>query len=129
MNTSAILSTLYLGFIDEQFYPEILNYDWNSMSFFKEILVYQSELMVKTHHISSKFRYTSKLLKEMEILRILGILKSYHRIRIWKIENFLVKKINFKKLISSLSRSEEYYSISFKNLIDSFKTLLPIPFP
>lgn len=123
MRISTILSTLYLGFIDEQFYPEILNYDWNSMNFFKEVLVYQSDLIVKTQNIS-KFNYVSKLIKEMEILRVLRILKSYHRIRIWKIENFLLKEINFKKLISSLSRSEEYYSISFQNLVGNYQNIV-----
>jgi hypothetical protein len=51
MKNSMILSTLYLGFIDEQFYPEILNYDWNSINFFKEIIIYQKFLLKKTNLI------------------------------------------------------------------------------
>lgn len=123
MNKSTILSTLYLGLIDEQFFPEILYYDWNSLNFFKEIITYQNDLVNKVSQIL-KFTYTSKLLKEVEIFRMLSIFRSYHRNRIWKIENFFSLEFNSKKFISRISKSEEYFSFSYKNLIFSHQNIM-----
>jgi len=119
----AVLSTLYLGLIDEQYYPEILNYDWNSINFFKELIVYQNELINKAKSFS-KFNYTAKLLKEIEIFRILGILKSYHRNRIWKLENSLPKTRDLNKIFSRINRSEEYFTISLKSILSSHENFL-----
>jgi len=118
MKNITIFSTLYLGLIDEQYYPEILNYDWNSINFFKELIVYQNNLINKKKKIF-RFNYTSKLLKELELLRILGILKSYHRNRIWKLENFLDKTYNLNKLIARINRSEEYFLLSLRSILIS----------
>jgi len=118
MKNITIFSTLYLGLIDEQYYPEILNYDWNSINFFKELIVYQNNLINKKKKIF-RFNYTSKLLKELELLRILGILKSYHRNRIWKLENFLDKTYNLNKLIARINRSEEYFLLSLRSVLIS----------
>ena len=118
MKNITIFSTLYLGLIDEQYYPEILNYDWNSINFFKKLIVYQNNLINKKKKIF-RFNYTSKLLKELELLRILGILKSYHRNRIWKLENFLDKTYNLNKLIARINRSEEYFLLSLRSVLIS----------
>lgn len=123
MKNSVILSSLYLGYIDEQFYPEILSYDWNSVNFFKEILVYQNELIFTTYPIL-RMNFISIILKELEVTRILGVLKSYHRNRIWKIENFLTKKNKTTNLISKLSKAEEYFTFSYKKLLSSHQSLI-----
>ena len=122
MKNSMILSTFYLGFIDEQFYPEILNYDWNSVNFFKEIIIYQKFLLKKTDLISGSI-FFSKILKEMEILKILNILKFYHINRLWKIENFVTKRLDLKSLNFKLSRAEEFFAVSFKNLLFTFQNI------
>lgn len=122
MKNSMILSTFYLGFIDEQFYPEILNYDWNSINFFKEIIIYQKFLLKKINLISGSI-FISKILKELEILKILNILKFYHRNRLWKIENFVIKGLDLKSLILNLSRGEEFFAVSFKNLLFTFQNI------
>jgi hypothetical protein len=120
MKNSMILSTFYLCFTNEQIYPEILNYDWNSVNFFKEIIIYQKFLLKKTIFISGSI-FISKILKELEILKILNILKFYHRNRLWKIENFVTKGLDLKSLIYKLSRSEEFFAVSFKNLLFTFQ--------
>jgi len=123
MKNITIYSTLYLGLIDEQYYPEVLNYDWNSINFFKELVMYQNNLINITKKIF-RFNYTSKLLKELELLRILGILKSYHRNRIWKLENFLDKTYNLNKLIARINRSEEYFLLSLRSVLISHRNYL-----
>ena len=123
MNSYVASSTFYQNLIDEQFFPEILNYDWNSVAFFKEILIYQYDLVHKTK-ILAEFDIFSKFIKELEISRILNILKCYHRTRIWKIENFLSIKINLKKFTPRLNKSEEYFIISFRNLLLTHQSFL-----
>ena len=123
MNSYVASSTFYQSLIDEQFFPEILNYDWNSVAFFKEILIYQYDLVHKTK-ILAEFDIFSKFLKELEISRILNMLKCYHRTRIWKIENFLSIKSSLKKFTPRLNKSEEYFMISFRNLLLTHQSFL-----
>ena len=117
------LSSLYQGLIDEQFFPELLMFDWNLINFFKELLVYQQQLTAQDTAFST-FNQLSKGLKELEIYRITGIFKTYHRNRLWKIENFISQKSNCHTIFPRISKSEEYFMKSFKNLLFSHKSLL-----
>ena len=116
-------SSIFQALLDEQFFPEILTYDWNSLNFFKEIVVYQYQI-INNFPCSIKPYYASKLLKELEIYRIINTLKSYQRIRVWKIENFISQKLNFHQIYPRISKSEEYFLRSFKNLLFTHKNLL-----
>ena len=121
MRNSTFMSAFYIGLVDEQFYPDILFYDWNSINFFKEIIIYQKFLLKKTS-LLSKFDFFSKILKELEVFKILNIIKFYHRNRLWKIENLLSKRVSLEIIFSRLSKSEEFFMISFKNLLFTYQT-------
>jgi len=123
MHSFNFFSSISQALLDEQFFPEILTYDWNSLNFFKEILVYQYQIVNDFSYFTRPY-YVSKLLKELEIYRIISTLKSYQRIRIWKIENFISQKLNFHQIYPRISRSEEYFLKSFKNLLFTHKNLL-----
>ena len=123
MKTQTCLSSLYQALVDEQFFPEILIFDWNLINFFKEILIYQYQIIKQDSDFSST-NQISKSVKELEIFRITGIFKSYHRNRLWKIENFISQKSKLFRIVPRLSKSEEYFTISFRNLLFSHKSLM-----
>ena len=120
MRNSTILSAFYIGLVDEQFYPEILFYDWNSINFFKEIIIYQKFLLKKPFPFS-RFNFFSRILKEVEIFKILNIIKFYHKNRLWKIENLLTKMASLENQLSRFSKAEEFFMISFKNLLFTYQ--------
>lgn len=94
-------------FSNEQNCLDILPYGFDIISFFKELIHLQK---INLNKFSQK-SYTNNfsiLLKNLELHRTIFLLKSYHRIRIWKIEKNLIrfKKKNFLK---NLSFSEKKY--------------------
>jgi hypothetical protein len=123
MTGFSIFSSLIYSLTDEQNYTEILNYDWNSINFFKEILVYQNDILVKSQS-AAEFHVKAKIVKKIEIIRIIGIMKCYHKNRMWKIENFLTLDKFPGNLMSRISKSEEIFTISYKNLLFTYQFLL-----
>jgi hypothetical protein len=93
-----ILLTL---FSNEQNCLDILPYGFDIINFFKE-LVHLQKININRFFKKSCMNSLTILLKNLELQRIIFLLKSYHRIRIWKIEKNLIrlKKNDFFKFLS-----------------------------
>jgi len=93
-----ILLTL---FSNEQNTLDILPYGFDIVNFFKE-LVHLQKINVNRFFKKSYMNSFTILLKNIELQRIIFLLKSYHRVRIWKIEKNLIrfKRNDFFKFLS-----------------------------
>ena len=88
--------------------PELLSYNYEMVYFFKELLNYQ-KILISIRSFYYKEENIWYIIKRMEIDRIEYLVKTYHRIRIWKIENDLI--YSNKKIIKNgrLSINEKNY--------------------
>src|SRR6056300_746619 len=93
-----ILLTL---FSNEQNSLDILPYGFDIVNFFKE-LVHLQKININRFFKKSYMNNFTILLKNIELQRIIFLLKSYHRVRIWKIEKSLIrfKRNDFFKFLS-----------------------------
>lgn len=98
---------LFSLFSNEQNCLEILPYGFDIISFFKELIHFQRKNF-NNLVLQKKSNNLSNFVKNLETERIIFILKSYHRLRIWKIEKYLLRtKKCFK--IKNLSKGEKKY--------------------
>lgn len=94
---------------NEENSPEILPYDYNTIFFFKETIFYQCNKFPKKKNFLEFF----DILKKIELDRIIYIIKTYHRIRIWKIEkNFCFDRTGIN-LFDLLNISEKKYARAY----------------
>ena len=93
-----ILLTL---FSNEQNSLDILPYGFDIVNFFKE-LIHLQKININRFFKKSYMNSFTILLKNIELQRIIFLLKSYHRVRIWKIEKNLIrfKRNDFFKFLS-----------------------------
>jgi GINS complex subunit 4 len=105
--------------LNESNAPEILPYDENILIFSKELINYQKFLLAIEISISV-FENIQSILKKMETDRIEYLIKTYHRIRLLKIEKslneFNKKDLKYNRLIIA----EKKYLHSYISLCKKF---------
>nr|UXY87666.1 hypothetical protein CcurKRNrm1_p136 [Cryptomonas curvata] len=88
--------------------PELLPYSYEIIWFYRELINYQKILiLIGLFHF--KKENISSVIKKMEIDRIDYLLKTYHRVRIWKIEANLIGSNCKINNCTRLSSDEKIY--------------------
>jgi len=109
------ISTLIFSLINEQNSFVLLYPNWSIIYFFKELLVYQENFLNKTK--KGDPRGISTILKQIEMDRVKFLIKSYLRIRIWKLEDFIISSIKEYSKRTPLCMEEEFFALSYKFLL------------
>lgn len=117
------ISVLIFSLINEQNSFELLYPNWSIIYFFKELLVYQENFLnIKKKRDSGCI---STILKKIEMDRLKFVIKSYIRIRIWKLEDCIISLIKKYSKRTPLCMEEEIFEISYKFLLKFyFKDLI-----
>ena len=110
--------------------PELLPYNYEIIYFFRELLNYQNILILIKSFYYKKENIWS-IIKKMEIDRINYLVKTYHRIRIGKIENDLLKSgktfIKYNRLsIDEKNYIKKYILLCKKFTKSAFLDFFPI---
>ena len=110
--------------------PELLMYNYEIIGFFKELINYQNFLISIEYSFSNE-ENISFILKKMEIDRIEYLVKTYHRIRIWKIEaelnNSDKKTLKYNRLTTIEKKYlHEYISLCNKFINLTFSNFIPV---
>jgi hypothetical protein len=118
MRKNFSISALIFSLINEQNSFELLYPNWSIIYFFKELMVYQENFLNKKKKEDS--RCISTILKKIEMDRVKFLLKSYLRIRIWKLEDFIISSIKEYFKLTTLCMEEEVFEISYRFLLKSY---------
>jgi hypothetical protein len=110
--------------------PELLMYNYEIIGFFKELINYQN-FLISIENFFSNEENISSILKKMEIDRIEYLVKTYHRIRIWKIEaelnNSEKKNLKYNRLtIMEKKYMHEYILLCNKFTNLTFLNFIPV---
>mmetsp|Transcript_24053 Transcript_24053/g.48570 ORF Transcript_24053/g.48570 Transcript_24053/m.48570 type:complete len:205 (-) Transcript_24053:759-1373(-) len=115
MEGPLIFKSLLILMQNEKNSPEILPYDFSLILFFWEIMSYQDNL-IRNEITDINSINLSNTIKRIELDRLIYVLKSYHRYRIWKIE----KTIDLSCKIFSLNRlsfGEKIFTRTYSRII------------
>nr|UXY87177.1 DNA replication complex GINS protein sld5 [Cryptomonas sp.] len=99
--------------------PEILPYDYDILSFFRELVNYQ-RILVSMQNRFSVNEDIKSILKKMEIDRIDYIIRSYHRVRLSKLEINLSRTNNKTSGFKRLHLYEKSYFLEYTFLCKNF---------
>lgn len=118
-NYTNMLHNLKILLLNELNAPELLPYGYDTVIFVKELINYQN-ILVSIQGLRYKISKLSQHLKRMEIDRFEYIIRTYHRIRILKIESGLVKLNGNHFKISRFIVPECRYFIFFIKLYKKY---------
>ena len=110
MNFFNSISNLIFYFLNEENSPEPLLSNWKIICYFKELLIYQEKLILNK---KKKNQLISYALKKNETDRIKYLIKSYLRLRLWKIEDLIILSQKNSICRFNLSEAEKNFTTSY----------------
>mmetsp|Transcript_32747 Transcript_32747/g.50806 ORF Transcript_32747/g.50806 Transcript_32747/m.50806 type:complete len:203 (-) Transcript_32747:113-721(-) len=126
MNISTLLFHILILLFNEKNAPEVLPYDYSLVHFFWEISSYQNNLLNCPVYSEKQSNFLIEI-KKIELDRIIYILKTYHRYRIWKIEKEIDSRTR-KTFFSHCSSEEKSYASIYKFITRSCYSQLFLDF-
>ncbi|KAI0565148.1 DNA replication complex GINS protein sld5 [Gracilaria domingensis] len=114
---------------NEQFSPEILPYENQTIEVMRTLVDQQSDLVDEEDDTEDSISFESQL-KRLEIDRINYTLRHYFRVRIKKIEENILFLFKNADMLDQLSDAEKTYASGYKKLLEdhfkkSFLSMLP----
>lgn len=116
--------------MNEQFCPEILPFQSDAVEVMRSLVKQQTDFLDQEEDTVSQGLSFESQLKRMEIDRINYLLRHYYRVRIKKIEHFVLFLFKDSATYDLLSPHEQKYAVGYSDLIEdhfkkSFLSMLP----
>lgn len=129
-NLNEAIEALRMIVLNEQFSPDILKYQQQAVDGIRGLVSQQTSLVDEEEDESTDRSSLSVQLKRMELDRVNYLLRHYLRLRLKKVEKFIMHIFKDSDAFDLLSDAEQRFATGYSDLIEnhfkqSFLSMLP----